>query len=946
MTSQSDSPNRFFQIYMSRKRKFLDSVQHSESGSAVSHGSELVATANDSHLGEESCLKNPAGLSSVLNNSQGFSLKDIPSGTTKLSGIRCTTSPWQPNETMFCTISTDNGTVKCQDPSNLISPLMGVCANHTISSKPRHPHTTLGLMHCKTVSNNSLAKDKDSTDQSQTAVVQNLLLSCEKGGQSIVSMDHPSLSYHDKIQQKKRIQSYEAVKHDVQDFTKAVDISSSLSPHSLDDEIKSFGQLSPSVYESLWSGTIQLSSTAKVSVVAFFKSGEKNQDITWPKVIEIKGKVKLDAFEKFVHELRRCQTRSLMVISLCWKVGTSKAGLKGMKEVAENFEVSQKVGFADICDGYSLYVCPRSDAVITILAKCGFFKGMSAVDTNQDSLMGCIVWRRKGSPSTPCSNDPGVDSSRNIRKIQDDIEKTQEIQSTSVKTHAVATGLPSLASTQTLQPHQITPFKAPSLIACQQSQVPASHEVHKQLLTVPEIQQHVQPITDSHCGSFGVGHPVSHSQNHMADAFLGRRQQEYASNAAESSKHHKNHPFVLQPDSCGAHRPNDTEDLPEFDFTPLCGAEVKYNVHLLNRETTATSSMSTRPKLSGNKSSRPFQQPLQQSFLGEGINNHGNVEGNRNVTDMMSREITNQVSHCKTERESFRNKDGVDTEDMQEWRFQGIENGKPHQSSSTKLPSPSLKTCTRAEAPSQEFPPITQRSHSPLEVEGSSSAHQPIMQPGCFNVPGDQGSFPQHRPPALADQCFTARHPPVLAGQGSVLPSVLQDQVFVPRHRRPALADQGSVPSHPPVRADQGFVPWHPPPVAEHGLFLRHHPLLADQDLFPRRPPFPTDQGSFPLHPPPLPAGQWHPRPVSAPGHVRPPASSAYMRSTASSGPMRPSSSSAPPGTWRPVLHPWQVHHHYGPERSNGPSGSRNIPGHPSGFGNGSGGRPPHQAHQ
>jgi hypothetical protein len=82
----------------------------------------------------------------------------------------------------------------------------------------------------------------------------------------------------------------------------------------LDDEIMSVvGLLSPSAYESLCDGTIQLSSTVKVSVIAFFKSGEKNHDITWPKIIEIKGRVKLDVFEKFVQELRRCQTRSLMV---------------------------------------------------------------------------------------------------------------------------------------------------------------------------------------------------------------------------------------------------------------------------------------------------------------------------------------------------------------------------------------------------------------------------------------------------------------------------------------------------------------------------------------------------------------------------------------------------------------------------------------------------------
>lgn len=63
------------------------------------------------------------------------------------------------------------------------------------------------------------------------------------------------------------------------------------------------------------------------------------------------------------------------------------------------------------------------------------------------------------------------------------------------------------ASTLLPQSPQITPIKVPSLIACQQSQVLplqlVSHEVPKPLSTN-------QPITDSHSGSLGVGHPVSH----------------------------------------------------------------------------------------------------------------------------------------------------------------------------------------------------------------------------------------------------------------------------------------------------------------------------------------------------------------------------------------------------------------------------------------------------
>jgi len=45
-------------------------------------------------------------------------------------------------------------------------------------------------------------------------------------------------------------------------------------------------------------------------------------------------------------------------------------------------------------------VCPRSDSIITILAKHGFFKGMAAVEDNQDSLIGCVVWRKNQASSS------------------------------------------------------------------------------------------------------------------------------------------------------------------------------------------------------------------------------------------------------------------------------------------------------------------------------------------------------------------------------------------------------------------------------------------------------------------------------------------------------------------------------------------------------------------
>lgn len=44
-----------------------------------------------------------------------------------------------------------------------------------------------------------------------------------------------------------------------------------------------------------------------------FCSGEKPQDINWSEIIEIKGKVRLHEFEKFIQELPFSRSRAVMV---------------------------------------------------------------------------------------------------------------------------------------------------------------------------------------------------------------------------------------------------------------------------------------------------------------------------------------------------------------------------------------------------------------------------------------------------------------------------------------------------------------------------------------------------------------------------------------------------------------------------------------------------------
>ncbi|XWS17018.1 hypothetical protein CRYUN_Cryun33cG0031600 [Craigia yunnanensis] len=65
--------------------------------------------------------------------------------------------------------------------------------------------------------------------------------------------------------------------------------------------------------EHVWEGMLQLNITAGISVICTFKSGEKTSTKEWPSFLEIKGRVRLDAFEKFLQELPMSRSRAVMV---------------------------------------------------------------------------------------------------------------------------------------------------------------------------------------------------------------------------------------------------------------------------------------------------------------------------------------------------------------------------------------------------------------------------------------------------------------------------------------------------------------------------------------------------------------------------------------------------------------------------------------------------------
>ncbi|GAB4828243.1 hypothetical protein Ancab_035155 [Ancistrocladus abbreviatus] len=198
--------------------------------------------------------------------------------------------------------------------------------------------------------------------------------------------------------------------------------------------------VAPTLSEKLWNGTVQLNSNVKMSAVAYFKSGEKTPHLNWSESVEVKGKVRFDAFEKYIQDLPRSRNRGLMVMSLCWKEGSAEPGLKSIKEVARKYKEGKRIGFAQPVPGIDLYICPHSDTIITILAKYGFFKGLVAVEDNQDSWIACVVWRKNLPPN----------SSMKRLKEKDDSDLGQPLSSTTdcSTLHVTGKNSPSSATVQ------------------------------------------------------------------------------------------------------------------------------------------------------------------------------------------------------------------------------------------------------------------------------------------------------------------------------------------------------------------------------------------------------------------------------------------------------------------------------------------------------------------
>ncbi|XP_009614795.1 uncharacterized protein [Nicotiana tomentosiformis] len=317
----------------------------------------------------------------------------------------------------------------------------------------------------------------------------------------------------------------------------------------LDEKSRLSSNKVPLAAEKLWDGSLQLNASVTVSVVAFFKSGEKLLDLSWSEFVEVKGKVRLEAFEKYIQDLPRSRNRGLMVISLCFKEGSSGKGLKGMKEVAKGYIKGERVGFAQLSPGVDLYLCPRSDAIITILAKYGFFKGMAAVEGNSELMIGCVVWRKNRTALTSVAKK----SEGKANSLQEQLQKSPSDSSTlqgggqgSLPVPSVENSKPSpLSSFSMLEQANVTDDKNVGIDSSSRTTLTTSGEKS------PTFQQKESALSSSHLwGSKG-------------------------GNFSEPPKGSTDLPKVVTSLLPDASKPkmvfSEDDDLPEFDFGTASG---------------------------------------------------------------------------------------------------------------------------------------------------------------------------------------------------------------------------------------------------------------------------------------------------------------------------------------------------------------------------------------
>ncbi|KAK8644812.1 hypothetical protein V6N13_118679 [Hibiscus sabdariffa] len=152
--------------------------------------------------------------------------------------------------------------------------------------------------------------------------------------------------------------------------------------------------VSPLKGERVWEGMLQLNVSSMTSVICIFKSGEKTTTKDWPGLLDIKGRVRLDAFEKFLQELPMSRSRAVMVVHVVCKEGSTESERGSLLEAADSYILDGRVGFAEASSGVEIYFCPPYAKTLERLTKILPKDQLQALNAIDNGLIGVVVWRR------------------------------------------------------------------------------------------------------------------------------------------------------------------------------------------------------------------------------------------------------------------------------------------------------------------------------------------------------------------------------------------------------------------------------------------------------------------------------------------------------------------------------------------------------------------------
>ncbi|PWA96492.1 SPOC domain / Transcription elongation factor S-II protein [Artemisia annua] len=157
--------------------------------------------------------------------------------------------------------------------------------------------------------------------------------------------------------------------------------------------------------ERIWEGDLQLTISSSVSAIGLFRSGEKTSTKEWPGSMEIKGRVRLDAFEKFLQELPMSRHRAVMILHFVLKDPSSEIHRAILSEAMDPYIGDERLGFGEPNPGVELYFCPPHTKVIEMLCRHLSKNQTDILKPTDNGLIGVVVWRRPHINLTTASRD-------------------------------------------------------------------------------------------------------------------------------------------------------------------------------------------------------------------------------------------------------------------------------------------------------------------------------------------------------------------------------------------------------------------------------------------------------------------------------------------------------------------------------------------------------------